>query len=192
MPLEAPVMTATFPAINAVSLSDSGLARLAHLRLRRDRGPDRDHGGSPARSPDSDGPADHARHARHPRPGPGPGTGDPDPLRQRPVLRALLCLRFRPHRALRLAIGGALRTGPRAAGSDPDHSGPAFHPSADGIRADRLRARAPRAARSLRPELRAPDGRGHAAGSRGLRRDPGGLPEALAASIERAAATSVE
>src|SRR5438067_8852719 len=150
MPLEAPVITAAFSAMVTISLSDSGLARLAHLRFCRDGGSHRDHGGGPDGSPDPDGPADHARHARHGRPGSRSGARHPDPFRKRTVFRALLRLRLCAHGAIRMAAWRNFRIGTRAAGADPDHSCPALFPSADGIRADRAGARPARAPSTLR------------------------------------------
>src|SRR5437763_14983775 len=105
MPLEAPVMTATFPIMIAVSLCDSGLVGLAHLRLRRDGGPHRDHGRCATGAADPNGPADDAGHDRHPRPRPGPPPRNPDSLRQRPGIRPLLRFGFRSDGAFGVAPG---------------------------------------------------------------------------------------
>src|SRR2546429_436659 len=189
MPLDAPVMTATFFMTNHALLSDSGLAGLADLRLRRNRGADGDHGGRAVGAADPDGPADDAGHARHLRSGSGATARDPHPLRQRSGLRPLLRVRLRPDRTGRMAPRRSLRAGPRPPGVDPDHSGPAVDPSSNGVRTHRARAHRPGATGAVRPELRPPDGGRHAVGAPGLRRDPGRVPEALAASIESAAAT---
>src|SRR2546423_15303704 len=90
MPLEAPVITATLLAMNAVSLSDSGLGRLVDVRICRHPRADGDHGGSAAGAPDANGPADDAGHDGHRRPRPRPPARGPDPPRQRPAFSPLL------------------------------------------------------------------------------------------------------
>src|SRR5919204_3691496 len=192
MPLEPPVTTATLCVIDAVSLSDSGLARLADLRLCRYRRPDRDHGGRPTRQADPHGPADDARHDGHRRSRPGPLSGHPHPLRQRPGLRAFLRVGLRSHRPLGLAVRCWLRPRPWPPRPDADHSSAAGDPSPNGLGANRPPVRRPRATGPLRAELRAANRRRHPACSLGVRGYPGRLFEALAISIESAAATSVE